>query len=62
MERTKKVPETMPPGKWLRGLKMFTLVELGEFKIILNKFGVCVCVCEEIQSILSSFRGHGLGP
>lgn len=34
----------MSPGKWLRGLKMFTLVkELGEFKTILNKFGVCVC-------------------
>lgn len=44
MERTKKLPETMSPGKWLRGLKMFTLVEeLGEFKTILNKFGVCVC-------------------
>lgn len=42
----------MSPGKWLRGLKMFILVEeLGEFKRILNTFGVyvnvseCVCMC-----------------
>lgn len=54
MERTKKVLEIMSPGKWLRGLKMFVLVEeLGEFKRILNTFGgyvnvsecVCMCVC-----------------